>query len=67
MTLAEREQTGVHRRYAVVPFVLLVAAVAGVVLFSRGLRLLDTVGMLACGVVAGGALAAIAARRRRGS
>jgi len=48
-----------------IPVVLLIAALAGVILFSRGLRLVDTVGMLACGVIAGGSLAAIAARRRR--
>jgi hypothetical protein len=48
-----------------IPVVLLIAALAGVVLFSRGLRLVDTVGMLACGVIAGGSLAAIAANRRR--
>jgi hypothetical protein len=48
-----------------IPVVLLIAALAGVILFSRGLRLVDTVGMLACGVIAGGSLAAIAAGRRR--
>jgi hypothetical protein len=49
----------------VVPIILLIAALAGVVVFSRGLRIVDTVGMLACGVIAGGSLAAIAAGRRR--
>jgi hypothetical protein len=48
-----------------IPLVLLIAALAGILLFSRGLRLVDTVGMLACGVVAGGSLAALAAGRRR--
>jgi hypothetical protein len=48
-----------------IPFVLLIAALAGILLFSRGLRLVDTVGMLTCGVIAGGSLAAIAAGRRR--
>jgi hypothetical protein len=48
-----------------IPVVLLIAALAGVILFSRGLRIIDTVGMLACGVIAGGSLAAIAAGRRR--
>ena len=50
---------------AAVPLVLLIAALAGALLFSRGLRLIDTIGMLTCGVVAGGSLAAIAAARRR--
>jgi len=49
----------------VVPIILLIAALAGIVVFSRGLRLVDTVGMLTCGLIAGGALAAIAAGRRR--
>ena len=48
-----------------VPLILLVAAVAGIAAFSGGLRIIDTVGMLACGVIAGGSLAAIAAARRR--
>jgi hypothetical protein len=56
---------GGPRRSAAVPLVLLIAALAGALLFSRGLRLVDTVGMLTCGVIAGGALAAIAAGRRR--
>jgi len=43
----------------------LIAALAGVFFFSRGLRWIDTVGMLTCGVIAGGSLAAIAAGRRR--
>jgi hypothetical protein len=48
-----------------IPLILLIAALAGIVFFSSGLRLIDTVGMLACGVIAGGSLAAIAAGRRR--
>jgi hypothetical protein len=52
-------------RSTALPLVLLIAALAGIALFSRGLRLVDTLGMLACGVVAGGSLAAIAAGRRR--
>jgi hypothetical protein len=48
-----------------VPLALLITAVVGIVFFSRGLRLVDTVGMLTCGVIAGGSLAAIAAGRRR--
>jgi ABC-type uncharacterized transport system permease subunit len=43
---------------------ILGASVAGMVLFLQGLRVVDTVGVLVCGVVAGGALAAIAASRR---
>lgn len=46
------------------PFILLIAALAGVFLFSGGLRLVHTVGMLTCGVIAGGSLAAIAASRK---
>ena len=48
-----------------VALILLIAAFAGILFFSRGLRLVDTIGMLACGVIAGGSLAAIAASRRR--
>ena len=46
-------------------FVLLIVAVAGIVSFSRGLRLVDTIGLLASGVLAGVALAEIAAARTR--
>jgi hypothetical protein len=48
-----------------VPLLVLAVAVAGILVFSRGLRLVDTVGMLVCGVAAGAALAAIAASRRK--
>lgn len=48
-----------------VPLLVLVIAVAGMVVFSQGLRLIDTVGMLICGVAAGASLAAIAASRRK--
>ncbi|HEY5619388.1 MAG TPA: hypothetical protein VIK60_15720 [Vicinamibacterales bacterium] len=48
-----------------VPLLVLIAAVAGIVMFSRGLRLVDTVGMLICGAVAGASLAALAAARRK--
>jgi hypothetical protein len=48
----------------VIPILLLIGSLAGIVFFSRGLRLVDTVGMLICGLVAGGALAAIAAGRK---
>jgi ABC-type uncharacterized transport system permease subunit len=47
-----------------VPLLVLTIAVAGIAVFSQGLRLIDTVGMLICGVVAGASLAAIAAARR---
>lgn len=44
--------------------VFLVLALAGVLVFSRGLRLVDTIGLLASGVLAGVALAQIAAGRK---
>lgn len=50
-------------RSRAVPLILLIVSVAGIVRFSQGLRVIDTVGMLACGVVAGASLAALAARR----
>jgi hypothetical protein len=46
-----------------VPLILLLVALAGIVTFSQGFRLVDTVGLLVCGVVAGAALAALARRR----
>jgi hypothetical protein len=52
-------------RSAAAPILLLIASLAGIFFFSRGLGVVDTVGMLACGVIAGGSLAAIAAARRR--
>ena len=48
-----------------VQLLVLIVAVAGIVTFSRGLRLIDTAGMLISGVVAGASLAAIAAARRK--
>ena len=48
-----------------VPLLVLIAAVAGIVIFSEGLRVVDTVGMLISGAAAGAALAALAAARRR--
>jgi hypothetical protein len=48
-----------------VPLILLAVALIGIIVFSRGMRVVDTVGMLTCGAIAGGALAAIAAWRRR--
>jgi hypothetical protein len=48
-----------------VPLILLAVSLAGMFRFSQGLRIIDTIGLLACGVVAGGSLAALAASRRR--
>ena len=45
-------------------YVFLVLALGGIAQFSRGLRLVDTIGLLASGVVAGVALAQIAAARK---
>lgn len=45
-------------------FVFLVLALAGIFAFSRGLRLVDTIGLLASGVLAGVALAELAAARK---
>lgn len=44
--------------------ILLLLSLAGMVIFSQGLRIIDTVGMLASGVVAGASLAAMAAARK---
>ena len=44
-------------------YVFLMLALGGIATFSRGLRLVDTLGLLASGVVAGVALAQIAAGR----
>ncbi len=49
---------------ATINVVILGASLAGMLLFLQGFRVIDTVGVLVCGVVAGGALAAIAAMRR---
>ena len=46
-------------------FALLMFALVGIFMFSRGLRLVDTIGLLASGVVAGAALAELAAARKR--
>ena len=51
-------------RVRLVPLLILVAAVAGAIAFSRGLRVVDTVGMLACSAIAGGATAALAKRKK---
>ena len=44
---------------------VLIVALAGTVYFSQGLGLVDSLGLLASGAVAGGSLAAMAAWRRR--
>lgn len=53
-------------RRILLPVVFLIVALAGMFWFSQGLRLVDTVGLLASGVVAGASLAALAAARRKG-
>jgi len=45
--------------------ILLLIAIAGMAWFSQGFNLVDTVSLLACGLAAGGALAALAAARRK--
>ncbi len=49
-----------------VPVVLLAASVAGMLWFSQRLSVIDTIALLACGLLAGGSLAALAASRTRG-
>jgi hypothetical protein len=44
---------------------ILILALVGIAAFSRGLRLVDTIGLLASGVLAGVALAQLAAARTR--
>jgi len=53
-----------QRRLAV-SIVLLVIALGGLSRFSRGLRMVDTLGLFASGTIAGAALAEIAASRRK--
>jgi hypothetical protein len=48
-----------------VPVLVLIVALAGVVAFSQGLRVIDTVCLLVSGAAAGGSLAALAAARRK--
>ena len=43
--------------------VILSAALTGIILFAQGLRVVDTIGLLVCGVAAGASIAAIAAAR----
>ncbi|MBI2189581.1 MAG: hypothetical protein HYU37_21035 [Acidobacteria bacterium] len=50
-------------KWRTVPVILLVVALAGIVTFAQGFRLIDTIGLLVCGVVAGASLAALARRR----
>jgi hypothetical protein len=49
-----------------VPVILLAASAAGMLWFSQRLTVADTIALLACGLVAGGSLAALAAMRTRG-
>jgi len=51
----------------VAPGILLAASAAGMLWFANRLTVVDTVALLACGVVAGCSLAALAASRRRGT
>ena len=53
------------RRTDTLPLVLLIVALAGMFRFSQGLSLVDTLGLLASGALAGASLAALAAGRRR--
>lgn len=45
-------------------FAMLVLALAGIAVFARGFRLVDTLGLLASGALGGVALAEIAAGRK---
>lgn len=45
--------------------ILLMVALAGIITFAQGFWLIDTIGLLVSGAVAGAALAALAARRKR--
>jgi hypothetical protein len=49
-----------------IPAVLILsAALVGMILFAQGFRVIDSIGMLVCGVAAGASIAAIAAARRK--
>ncbi len=48
------------------PVLVLIASAAGMLWFSQRLGVIDTIALLACGVAAGGALAALAAGRTKG-
>jgi hypothetical protein len=50
----------------ILPLVVLFVALVGMVWFSQGLRVVDTVGLLTSGVIAGASLASLAAARRKG-
>jgi hypothetical protein len=45
--------------------IVLILAAVGMAWFSRGLSLVDTLALLACGLMAGGSLAALAAARQK--
>ena len=59
------QMRGGPSRSAAVPLILLIVSMAGIARFSQGLRLVDTIGLLASGALAGASLAAFAAGRRR--
>jgi len=48
-----------------IPVITLGLAIAGMVWFSRGFGLVDTVALLACGFTAGASLAGLAAARQK--
>jgi hypothetical protein len=45
--------------------IVLILAAVGIAWFSRGISLVDTLALLACGLMAGGSLAALAAARQK--
>jgi hypothetical protein len=47
------------------PAIFLLVSLVGMLWFSRGFRVLDSLALLVCGLIAGGALAALAAARRK--
>jgi UPF0716 family protein affecting phage T7 exclusion len=50
----------------ILPLVILIIALVGMVWFSQALRIVDTVGLLTSGAIAGASLASLAAARRKG-
>jgi hypothetical protein len=51
-------------RQRAVPLVVLAVAVVAIARFSQGFRVVDTVGLLVSGVVAGASIAALSGLRR---
>ena len=64
VTTAIRKVREMRQRIAV-PIVVLIIALGGVARFAQGLRLVDTIGLLTSGALAGSAMAQLAAVRRR--